>query len=247
MTIIFGLATGPLALVCADTRINISHHDGSKSHRDEGKLNLILKDGSIASYASSARKLRRFAGGWAAATGNWLVSYYCLDALARSNARTPVSIDKLLQTTYADNRDRIIDSFPNDSGIDKTVIAYVYFTTAGFRLKLLDFGLGVQAAEDSNIFLSKPPTIDDELYTHLLHRVKSVGRIATIDDVFLYVQTIASVFQDAHQADESVSNIIEVGLSIINEQHKVESYHLLAPNPTVIGMSAAAIRATLLP
>jgi hypothetical protein len=182
------LAIPPMAVVAADTRLNIVGKDGSVRTNDSGPATVRSQGASLITLGDANRKIRGFPGGWAAGVGNLALVQSCLSALERSNARTPVAVEATLRRVYEAELLRIQAAFPDDDAIERTAIRYAYTTQTKFGIGGVSFTDEWKFPADADFYTGAPPDLPAQELEKARSTLRRLDLPADADGVYRIIR-----------------------------------------------------------
>jgi hypothetical protein len=154
------LALSNCAIAATDTRSTRTYNANDVEVYDLEPRTIYAPQGDIIVSAEDL-KLRRYAGGWATGTGNTSVVYTCLDALSKSNARTPITINKVLQDAFDTNIDNIRLNYTRTDRLHGMIMC-IYTTASQFKAHGYSVGKEQATIAADKILASYPSDLSDQ-------------------------------------------------------------------------------------
>jgi hypothetical protein len=239
MSCTLALAIPYLAIVCADTRINLGQANGGQ-FSDAGMLSIHYKDNIEIHLKDYDRKIRQYPGGWAAGSGSFAVVDRCLAHLAKSNARTPSTINIVLKHAFESVYEDMKDEFVDGKQIEPTIITYTYRTRDSFNLSgfSIDDRIKIQETRD---YFSTPPDISNAVVVQAQHELRAIEKLEEEKDLYPAIRQIARAFHIVHMASATVSNILDMAMLIKTDKGDMIQARLLQTNDFLINASDSEI------
>lgn len=232
MSCVFALAVPQFALVCADTRLNLSFRDSSQGVHDSGSITFDYPDGRQIHIGEVYRKIRRYSWGWATGAGSIPLIFACLNRLEQIGNYDYTSIHAALQEVYQTEVARIISDFGTDQPeIDQTTILMVNSALNNMQLDGIRFSGETAVPLNSHFVISTPP----ELPVSEVQRVNVILANGLNDSSGLIdvVKVLANVFHQVHMSSMTVSDRVEIGIMELTPDG-IREFHTCADNAQFI-------------
>lgn len=233
MSCTFALAIPQLSVVCADTRISFGTANGDGAN-DIGSFIINYKDRVEIPVKDYDRKIRRYPGGWATGSGSFAVAHSCLTRLSNSNARTPVTISSTLQQAFQQISKEMRDDLAAGGSIDPTTILYVYNTINSFRLGIFSIDERIPVPAVQQYYLSTPNDISRETIAAANAELQKLSVSSNDNELPQFIVQIAKAFHIVHQASATVSDFLDMAISIRRHQSTIQHFRLFETNEFLI-------------
>lgn len=230
---VLGLAVANVALIAADTRLNATFRDGRFRVHDEGPLELTYPDGRRLSVGDHFRKIRPSGSNWAGGAGFFVLVESALLSVAAVTSWQEARAALVALGPQA--IPQIERDFPGQSAeaISRTAVLYTHFESGRAALEGFGFDGTAPFQSGAQFVLITPPELPSAAVAAANRRLQNELRApASLNDLYAVVRTVASVFHDVHQQSESVSDMIEVGVTISSQ--RTLRLRLLSPNSVIM-------------
>ena len=240
MTVVLGFAVANVALIAADTRLNLSFRSGGTGVKDEGPLDLTYPNGRTLRFGAHFRKIRPSGNNWAGGAGFATVVEEALSAISAESTwpQARAKLESLNPTVIAQtSRD-----FPGQdaAAISKTAVIYAHYSGGKAALDGYRFDGTSAVPAGAQYALSTPPELPVVAVRAANDRLASELRVPrSLDELFALLRTVSSVFHDVCRHSLSVSDLLEVGMTV--HAQPILRMHLLERNQIVMNSSPARI------
>jgi hypothetical protein len=233
MSCVLALAIPQFALVCADTRLNVSFRDSKQRVHDGGSITFDYPDGRQMHIEEAYRKIRRYHWGWATGGGSFPLVSACLNRLQQISNYDSRSVHAALQGAYQTEVPIINSDFGTaQPGIDRTAILMIYSDRNTLKLDGIRFNGEKVVPPGAHYVLATPPDIPD-LDKQRVNVILENG----LNDSRSFIdvlKVLANVFHEVHMSSMTVSDRLEVGIMELTPTG-VREFHVGADNAYLIG------------
>lgn len=219
------------AIAATDTRSTVVFNPTEKEVYDLEPRKIEASDGQIITISAEDRKLRRFTGGWATGTGNILLTYECLNALSKSNAQTPDSIDVVLQQTYDQKIEGIRKQFETQDRI-YTVIMCIYTERSQFKLHARSLGKNMLLNSSGSLLVSEPSDLD--IINRKIVNDHFITGIQSSTDICDIIRIFSQAFHHVARSAPSVNDHLNLVLMQRLPNKSFVSRRLFTANTNII-------------
>jgi hypothetical protein len=246
MSCVLGFATAELAIVAADTRLNISPREGEKAVHDSGPLTIKLDDGGQLAITAEYRKVRRLRNGWIGAAGVFPLMYWTFEALLRADAKDNRFIEATMRRVCSSSTTRLRRILPKQvSDIPRTYYVLVADARAGFTIRALGPD-GQDVLRGSNLYLMTPPEIPPARNHTLRSQFgRSFRAPRSFSEIPVVIRLVSELLHYVYGSSETVSDFCEIGLMFRDDRGAAVNVHLFRPNAEVLRASDRTITGML--
>jgi hypothetical protein len=215
MTATFAFAAGNLALVAADTRLNLHFRDGRSGNQDDGPIDFTYLDGRVLRVTDHYRKIRPVGVDWACGAGFFPLIDAALTELTKPAFRWS-QVDSVLATVGSREIPRCQDDFgASRADVERTAILYTLTRGAMPTLGGYKFDGSNPVPGGSQYVLQTPPELSPSDHAQIMRQLRGALSVpSNMSELFGLLRAVAAVFHRVSTTSSTVSDRMEVGMTI---------------------------------
>ena len=216
MSFLLGICFGHVGVLLADTRLNISNKDGSKSVNDNRPLILDLNNGKHLEWGEHFRKITKIKNGFAASAGEAITGRVILDNLNIKYLNKELNPSKIIASASAEVRGIVLNEVGiKEDEIYKTSVMLLEGSQSKITLCSFDC-LGKKNVEQADYVAYWPPEFDNSQKMRLIREIENIPFPSTFEILYSNISIMANIANEVFKGSTSVSQNIEFGISAIN-------------------------------